>query len=106
MSDEINPEVFAHLVELAALQLSPQESETLRRELNHQLTAIHQMQAIPLAAETPIASRGVTYTKDASPALRHDEAHPHPTPANLLKGAPETAEGYIVVPETPHQDLK
>lgn len=106
MNEEITPQVFAHLVELAALQLSPQESETLRRELNNQLKAIHEMQAIPLAEDTPIASRGVTYTKDTAPALRADSAHPHPAPARLLQGAPEVAEGYLIVPETPHQDLK
>ncbi|GAB4502887.1 MAG: hypothetical protein Fur0035_24450 [Anaerolineales bacterium] len=106
MSEEISPEIFAHLVELAALELSPQESETLRRELNNQLKAIHEMQAIPLDADTPIASRGVTYTAASAPALRRDLAQPQPAPQNLLKNAPETAEGYLVVPETPHQDLK
>ena len=39
-------------------------------------------------------------------AIRADEIHPHPDPARLLQTAPETADGYIVVPEIPHQDLK
>jgi len=106
MSEEITPEVFAHLVELAALELAPQEGETLRRELNNQLKAIHEMQAIPLDAATPVASHGVPYVPVTSAPLRRDEAHPHPAPETLLKGAPEVAEGYIVVPETPHQDLE
>ncbi|NCP87489.1 MAG: hypothetical protein CO094_04575 [Anaerolineae bacterium CG_4_9_14_3_um_filter_57_17] len=106
MNDEITPDVFAHLVDLAALQLSAQESETLRRQLNNQLKSIREMLAVPLDENTPVASRGVEYTPQNSPALRRDVAHPHPAPARLLQGAPEVAEGYLVVPETPHQDLK
>ncbi len=33
MTDEITPELFAHLVELAALELNAQEAEYLRRQL-------------------------------------------------------------------------
>ena len=48
MSDAITPEMFAHLVDLAALELSPEEAEYLRRQLNNQLKAIHELEAIPL----------------------------------------------------------
>ena len=34
--EEISPEVFNHLVDLAALALDEKEAEYLRRELNHQ----------------------------------------------------------------------
>lgn len=106
MNEEISPEVFNHLVNLAALELSAQESETMRLQLNNQLKSVREMLAIPLEDAAPIASRGVEYPAEASPALRPDAAHPHPAPARLLQGAPEVAEGYLVVPETPHQDLK
>ncbi len=106
MSEEITPELFNHLVELAALELNPTEAEYLRRELNNQLKAIHELEAIPLDPNTPIASRGISYTPSNSPALREDVVQPHPNPSSLLATAPETAEGYIVVPEIPHQDLK
>lgn len=103
MSDVITPELFQHLVELAALELSPDEAGYLRRELNNQLKAIHELEAIPLDPDTPIASHGVPYTPAIAPALREDVIQPHPDPARLLQIAPETAEGYIVVPEIPHQ---
>jgi aspartyl-tRNA(Asn)/glutamyl-tRNA(Gln) amidotransferase subunit C len=106
MSDEITPELFNHLVELAALELDEKESEYLRRELNNQLKAIHELESIPLDPATPIASHGVPYTPATSPAIRADVIHSHPNPARLLKTAPETEDGYIVVPEIPHQDLK
>lgn len=105
MTDEITPELFKHLVELAALELDEQESEYLRGQLNNQLKAIHELEAIPLDASTPIASHGVSYTPAASPALRPDTWSPHPDAASLLKCAPETDEGYIIVPEIPTQDL-
>ena len=37
MSDPITPELFTHLVELAALELTPPEAEYLRGQLNGQL---------------------------------------------------------------------
>jgi aspartyl-tRNA(Asn)/glutamyl-tRNA(Gln) amidotransferase subunit C len=106
MSDEITPELFTHLVELAALELSSEEGEYLRRELNNQLKAIHELEAIPVDLTTPVASHGVPYTSFTSPAIREDVVRAHPNPARLLETAPETEDGYIVVPDIPHQDLK
>jgi aspartyl-tRNA(Asn)/glutamyl-tRNA(Gln) amidotransferase subunit C len=106
MSDEITPELFNHLVELAALELNPDEAEYLRKQLNNQLKAIHELESIPLDPNTPVASHGVPYAPASSPAIRADEIHAYPHPARLLKTAPETEDGYIVVPEIPHQDLK
>lgn len=105
MSEQITPEVFKHLVELAALELTPEEGEYLRKQLNNQLKAIDDLNQIPLDPETPVASHGVPYTSATSAPIRPDEWHPHPNPAKLLKGAPETDDGYIVVPEIPHQDI-
>lgn len=105
MTDEITPEMFNHLVELAALELTPEEADYLRRQLNNQLKAIQELTAIPLDSDTPVAAHGVPYTPATSPALRADVAAPHPDPARLLSGAPEVEDGYIIVPETPHQDL-
>jgi aspartyl-tRNA(Asn)/glutamyl-tRNA(Gln) amidotransferase subunit C len=106
MSDEITPELFNHLVELAALELSAEEGEYLRRELNNQLKAIHELESIPLDPSAPVASHGVPYTQATSAAIREDVVVSYPDPARLLKTAPETEDGYIVVPEIPHQDLK
>jgi len=106
MSDEITPELFKHLVELAALELDEKESEYLRGQLNNQLKAIHELEAIPLDASTPIASHGVPYTPATSPSIRPDTWVPYPDPAAMLKGAPEPDDGYIIVPEIPTQDLE
>jgi len=106
MSDEISPELFNHLVELAALELDAEEAEYLRAQLNNQLKAIHELETIPLDPSTPVASHGVPYTLASSPALRADELAAYPDPAGLVSRAPELQDGYIVVPDIPHQELK
>jgi aspartyl-tRNA(Asn)/glutamyl-tRNA(Gln) amidotransferase subunit C len=106
MSEEITKEIFDHLVLLAALELSPEEAEYLRGELNNQLKAIHELEAIPLDPATPIASHGVPYTPEITPPVRHDDWQPYPAPDNIIAEAPETDERYIVVPEIPHTELE
>lgn len=105
MPEEITPELFEHLVRLAALELSPQEAEYLRRELNNQLKAIHELEAIPLEADTPVTSHGVPYTAEIAPSIREDEWQPYPEANEILAQAPETEERYIVVPDIPHTEI-
>jgi aspartyl-tRNA(Asn)/glutamyl-tRNA(Gln) amidotransferase subunit C len=105
MSAEINRQLFDHLVTLAALELSPDESEYLRQQLNNQLKAIHELEAIPLDPGTAITSHGVPYTAQISAPLRADEWIPCSDSDEILEQAPETDERYIVVPDIPHTDL-
>jgi aspartyl-tRNA(Asn)/glutamyl-tRNA(Gln) amidotransferase subunit C len=105
MTDQITKALFDHLVELAALDLSPEEAEYLRHQLNNQLKAIHELEAIPLGPETETTSYGVPYTAAIRPAERTDEWIPYPTPDELLAQAPEVDGRYIVVPDIPHEEL-
>ncbi len=107
MADQITPELFAHLVRLAALELTPQEAEYLRRELNRQLEAIHLLEATPIPPETPITSHGVPYTRASRAPLRDDRWRPYRNREALLAQAPEIdAEGYVRVPDIPHEELE
>jgi aspartyl-tRNA(Asn)/glutamyl-tRNA(Gln) amidotransferase subunit C len=106
MAEEITVEIFNHLVQLAALELSPEDGEYLREQLNNQLKAVHELEAIPVDAQTPVASHGVPYTPAITPPTRKDEWTPYPDPSDILAQAPEIDEGYIVVPEIPHTDLE
>jgi len=106
MKAPITPEVFAHLVDLAALELEPTQAEYLRLQLNHQLKAIQELESIPLESNVEISAHGVPYTAEISPAPREDIWKPYPEPADIIKQAPATDEGYIVVPEIPHITLK
>jgi aspartyl-tRNA(Asn)/glutamyl-tRNA(Gln) amidotransferase subunit C len=106
MSDPITPEIFNHLVQLAALELGAEEAEYIRRQLNNQLKAIHELEAIPLDSAVAITSHGVPYTSVTSPAPRPDEWIPYPDVEAILAQAPEVEDRYIVVPDIPHTTLE
>lgn len=106
MSEEITPEIFEHLVDLAALDLSPEESEYLRRELNNQLRAIHDLAAIPISDDIPPAAHGVPFTTENSQGLRSDQWMPYPDGVDIMGQAPQVDDGYIVVPDVPHTTLE
>ena len=106
MPDEITPELFAHLLQLAALELSPEEGEYLRKEMNNQLRSIRELGAIKVDSSLPMEPHGIPYPEANSPKGRRDSWRAYPAPEKLLSQAPETDEGYIVVPEIPHKDLE
>lgn len=105
MEETITPELFDYLVELAALELEPDEALYLRHELNQQLKAIRELERIDVAADVPAAARGVAYPPEVRAALREDVPVPSALAEKLLGGAPESDGGYFIVPEIPHQDL-
>ena len=89
MTDEITPESFEHLVELAAFAFDPEEAEYLRKELNSQLKAIQQLAAVPLEADVPLAMHGIAYSSKAKPPLREDHWEPCENPDDILAQAPQ-----------------
>lgn len=105
MSDEITPELFEHLIELAAFAFDPREAEYLRQELNKQLKAIHQLEAVPLQDNIPPAAHGITYTTEISSQPREDEWEPYENPDEILSQAPQVEDRYIIVPDIPHTTL-
>lgn len=106
MSEQITKEVFNHLVGLAALQLDEEQAEYLRAQLNNQLKAIAELEAIPLDGDVPANQHGVPYDETASAAPREDAWQPFPNPGDILAQAPLVEDGYIVVPDIPHTELK
>jgi aspartyl-tRNA(Asn)/glutamyl-tRNA(Gln) amidotransferase subunit C len=106
MTDEITPDVFEKLVELAALELTAEEADYLRRELNNQLSAIHILEGIPLPEGVEPAARGTPYPHERRPAIREDVVADCEERDAILDQAPELDGGYIVVPEIPHEELE
>lgn len=106
IEEAIDAGLFAHLVQLAAFELDEDQAEYLRGELNKQLKAIDELEAIPLDEATPITSHGVPYTPQNTPPVRDDEWGPYPHPDAILGQAPQTEERYIVVPDIPHTELE
>ncbi|HAY85051.1 MAG TPA: hypothetical protein DCY42_09050 [Chloroflexi bacterium] len=105
MSEEITRELFDKIVELAALELEEEEAEYIRRQLNDQLTAIKELEAVPLAKDTPPGAHGVRYTSTVSAPARNDEHAPFAKPEEILGVAPEEEERYFITPDIPHEDL-
>lgn len=105
MTETINEELFNHLVELAALELNPEQGQYLRRELNNQLKAIRELEQIPLDPSTPPALHGISFTREDSQELRADEWRAYPNPQEILSQAPDLEGGYIIVPDIPHKQL-
>ncbi len=106
MSDQITPEIFEHIVDLAALELDEKQAEYLRRQLNNQLKAIRELEAVPLDASVPVNLHGVPFAAAESALPRADEWHPSADVKDILSQAPELEDGYIVVPDIPHTTLK
>ena len=106
MSDAMDRPTFDHLVVLAALELDENQASYLHRELNHQLNAIRELEAIPLGDDIPITSHGVPFTAEISPPLRQDEWQPYADPAAIVGQAPESEGGYYVVADIPHTTLE
>jgi aspartyl/glutamyl-tRNA(Asn/Gln) amidotransferase C subunit len=104
--EQITPEVFEHLVGLAALDMQADEAEYLRRELNSQLAAVRELEAIEIPDDLPLAAHGVPYPPERRQALRPDRHEPFTDSAAILKLAPQADEGCIVVPDIPHTDLE
>jgi len=105
MREAIGKELFDHLVQLAALDMSPEEAAYLRRELNNQLKIINELAAIPLDENLSITSHGVPYPPQIRPPLRNDTWIPYKDSNLIIDQAPESDDGYIVVPDIPHSDL-
>lgn len=105
-ADEISAEIFDHLVDLAAFYLEKEQKEYLRKELNAQLKAIRELEALEVGAQVPITSHGVPYTEENSTPLREDIVEACPEADDIVEGAPQSELRYIVVPEIPHEELE
>ncbi len=104
-TETITRDIFEHLVQLAALELSAEEAEYLRQQLYQQLKSIRELQAIPVDDRLPLNLHGIAYPSQICPEIRDDQWCPFPHPEEILAQAPETQDNYIVVPEIPHTEL-
>jgi len=103
---DISPEVFEHLVKLAALELDEEQAAYLRRELNLQLGAIRELAAIELDTDIPAALHGVPYDAGSRPPLRQDAWQACEEAEAIMRQAPQFEDGYLVVPDIPHTTLE
>ncbi|MCE5208562.1 MAG: hypothetical protein LLG42_09655 [Chloroflexi bacterium] len=106
MKERISRETFSHLVKLAELELDPQDAEYLYNELNNQVSAIEQLQAIPLDEDIPVNLHGISFPAEISQPLREDVWQPFADARLILNQVPDLIDDQITVPETPHKTLE
>ena len=106
MSETISQNTFNHLVELAALELNPDEAQYLLAQMNYQLKAIHELEQIPLDENTPPARHGVPFPVEISAPPREDTIEAFPHVDELLGQVPSIEDRYIIVPDIPHTELE
>lgn len=104
-SHEISEEIFHHLVDLAAFHLEDDEAKYLHKELNEQLKAIRELDAIEIETDVPITSHGVPYSEVMRLPLRQDKIEPSTIADEILDQAPEVDGRSIIVPDIPHEDI-
>ena len=103
---EISRETFDHLVELAALDLNKDEADYLLTELNNQISAIQELEAIDIDEDVPPAMHGVSYTPENSPPLRTDDWIECEDADAIIEQSPVMDDRYIIVPDIPHTTLE
>ncbi len=90
MSDKIN---ISHLANLARLSLDANESVLAEQQLGNIIAMIDKMQAIDTTGVEPMA-----HPWDATQRLRSDTVTENVDPTDFQAIAPETADGYYLVP--------
>ena len=90
MSDTID---IPHLARLARLSLSDADRDAVQADLERIIGMIDSMQAVATEGVAPLAN-----PLDAVQRLRADEVTEHPDREHLQATAPETQDGYYLVP--------
>lgn len=101
----IDPETFSHLVELASFEFEPDQADYLREQLNRQLKTIDELAAVPLEESLPMEIHGVPYPVERCQELRADESASFAGRDLLRDQFPKFEDGYVIVPDIPHQEL-
>ena len=103
--DTITIEMFNEFVQVAEVELTPEEAVSIRAKMNEQLKVIHELAAIPLNADLPPVIHGNPYPREIQAPLREDIWTPFENPESIIAQAPRSLDGYIVSPDVPHQKL-
>jgi aspartyl-tRNA(Asn)/glutamyl-tRNA(Gln) amidotransferase subunit C len=106
MPEAITPEIFKKLVGLASLDVGEEEGEYLRQQLNNQLSSVAELEAIPLDEDLKVSAHGVAYTPEITPEMRKDKHILYADASKILANAPESEDGYFVVPNIPIEGLE
>ena len=105
MTETITQDMFASLTRTAALNLTPDEAERLRAEMNRQMAVIRRLEAIPLDDDLTPAVHGNPYPESIRSGLREDNPQDFENREGILEAVPRVRDGYIVSPDLSHRKL-
>ena len=105
MTETITQDMFASLTRTAALNLTPDEAERLRAEMNRQMAVIRRLEAIPLDDDLTPAVHGNPYPESIRAGLREDNPQDFANREGILEAVPRVKDGYIVSPDLSHRKL-
>ena len=105
MTESVSRDMFASLTRTAALDLTPDEAERLRDEMNRQMAVIRRLEAIPLDDDLTPAVHGNPYQESVRAGLREDIPQDFANREGILEAVPRVKDGYIVSPDLSHRKL-
>ncbi len=105
MTEAVSREMFASLTRTAAMNLTPDEAERLRAEMNRQMAVIRRLEAIPLEDDLTPAVHGNPYPESIRAGLREDVPRDFANRGAILEAVPRVRDGYIVSPDLSHRKL-
>jgi aspartyl-tRNA(Asn)/glutamyl-tRNA(Gln) amidotransferase subunit C len=95
---KISLEDVRYVAELANLELTPAEEESLRKELDSILTYIDQLNELETTAVEPMTLAVMASGANLAGTLREDEAQAGLTTPEALASAPDPAPPFFRVP--------
>jgi len=95
---KITREDVLRVAELAHLELSPEESETYREQLDDILTYIDKLNELDVTSTEPMAQVLFAPSGDAHPELREDTPLPCDAAEAILAQAPDARKPFFRVP--------
>ncbi len=105
MKETITKEMFEDFCQVAELELTEEEAQSIRAKMNEQMKVIKELEAIPLDESLEPVIRGNPYPLEIQSSMRDDVWTPFDDPEAIIAQAPKSEEGYIVSPDVPHQKL-
>lgn len=90
----IAAETILHIARLAQLELTPDELERVRRDLDSILTYVEQLAELDTSNVTP-----TTHILDLATPLRNDEVRDVLRVDEVVRNAPEHTDSSMVVPK-------
>jgi len=96
---KISREDVLHVAELAHLELTEAEVETLQRHLDSILTYMEKLNELDTSRVEPMAQVLAEVAVVENPALRDDVPKPCDVAEDFLRGAPDPSVPYFRVPK-------